>query len=76
MSLLIIHGRIVFLNMIGKHITICMSAALNYFLASVAFETPINEKMSFMFSGRISPLALEYRAVRGMLPDLLGGFDD
>lgn len=53
-----------------------MSAALNNFLASVALETPINEKMSFMFSGRISPLAWEYKAVQGMLPDLLGGFDD
>ena len=53
-----------------------MSAALNNFLASVALETPINEKMSFMLSGRISPLALEYKAVQGMLPDLLGGFDD
>ncbi len=53
-----------------------MSAALNNFLASVSLETPINEKMSFMFSGRISPLAWEYKAMQGMLPDLLGGFDD
>ena len=53
-----------------------MSAALNNFLASVALETPINEKMSFMLSGRISPLAWEYKAIQGMLPDLLGGFDD
>ena len=53
-----------------------MSAALNNFLASVSLETPINDKMSFMFSGRISPLAWEYKAIRGMLPDLLGGFDD
>ena len=53
-----------------------MSAALNNFLASVSLETPINEKMSFMFSGRISPLAWEYKAIQGMLPDLLGGFDD
>ena len=52
-----------------------MSAALNNFLASVSMDTPITEKMSFMFSGRISPLAWEYKAVRGMLPDLLGGFD-
>ena len=53
-----------------------MSAALNNFLASVSLETPINDKMSFMFSGRISPLAWEYKTVRGMLPDLLGGFDN
>ena len=59
-----------------SHEKFCMNAALNNFLASVALETPINEKMSFMFSGRISPLAWEYKAVQGMLPDLLGGFDD
>ena len=53
-----------------------MSAAMNNFLASVSLETPINEKMSFMFSGRISPLAWEYKAIQGVLPDLLGGFDD
>lgn len=53
-----------------------MSASLNNFLASVSLETPITESTSFMFSGRISPLAWEYKAVRGMLPDLLGGFDD
>ena len=53
-----------------------MSAAMNNFLASVSLETPINEKMSFMLSGRISPLAWEYKAIQGMLPDLLGGFDD
>jgi hypothetical protein len=53
-----------------------MSAALNNFLASVCLETQINEKMSFMFSGRISPLAWEYKAIQGLLPDLLGGFDD
>ena len=53
-----------------------MSAALNNFLASVSLDTPITEKMSFMFSGRISPLAWEYKAIQGMLPDLLGGFDD
>ena len=53
-----------------------MSTAMNNFLASVSLETPINEKMSFMFSGRISPLAWEYKAIQGVLPDLLGGFDD
>ena len=53
-----------------------MSAALNNFLASVSVESPITQNMSFMLSGRISPLAWEYKAVQGMLPDLLGGFDD
>ena len=53
-----------------------MSAALNNFLASVNLETPINDKASFMLSGRISPLAWEYKVVQGMLPELLTGFDD
>ena len=53
-----------------------MSAALNNFLASVGVETPIGKKVSFMMSGRISPRALEYRALRGILPEFLGGFDD
>ena len=53
-----------------------MSASLNNFLASVSAETPITKNMSLMVSSRISPLALEYRAIRGLLPDLLGGFED
>lgn len=53
-----------------------ISAALNNFLASVGLETPINDRMSIMFSGRMSPLGLEYKAIQGMLPDLLGGFND
>lgn len=53
-----------------------MSAALNNFLASVSMESPISKNTSFLLSARISPLAWEYKAIRGMLPDLLGGFDD
>ena len=53
-----------------------MSAALNNFLASVSMESPISKNTSFLLSARISPLAWEYKAVRGMLPSLLGGFDN
>ena len=53
-----------------------VGASLNNFLAGVNLETPLSEKVSLMVSARMSPLALEYRAVRGMLPDLLGGFED
>lgn len=53
-----------------------MSASLNNFLASVSAEVPIGKDMSVLVSGRVSPLALEYRMFRGLLPDLLGGFDD
>lgn len=53
-----------------------MNAFLNTFLAGFGIESPIGERMSMMASFRVSPLALEYRAFRGLLPDLLGGFDD
>lgn len=53
-----------------------ISASLNNFLAGVSLETPLSDRLSAMFSGRISPLAYEYKAFKGMLPDLLGGFDD
>lgn len=53
-----------------------MSASLNNFLANVAVETPLGTDKSILLSGRISPLSLEYRMFRGMLPDILSGFDD
>ena len=49
--------------------------ALNSFLASAGAEGPIGKKLSYIKSARISPLTWEYRAVRGMLPGLLGGLD-
>lgn len=51
------------------------SFAANNFLVSAATEGEIRDGLSYGVSGRISPLALEYYAFRGMLPDLLGGFD-
>ncbi len=47
------------------------SVALNNFLASASIESPIRKNMSILFSGRISPLTLEYKALRGKLPDML-----
>ena len=51
-------------------------AAVNNFLLSADAEGPIGRRMSFLMSARISPLSLEYRAVRGALPSLLGGMDN
>ena len=52
------------------------SAALNNFLVSASHEGTINDKVSYMASLRASPIALEYRAVRRMLPEILGGLDN
>jgi len=49
--------------------------AINNFLASAGTEGPIGKKLSYIVSARISPLTWEYRAVRGMLPGMLGGLD-
>ena len=51
------------------------SFALNSFLASADAEGPLGKKWSYIVSARISPLTWEYRAVKGMLPSLLGGMD-
>ena len=52
-----------------------MSFALNNFLASAGAEGPVGKKLSYMASARISPLTWEYRAMKGLLPNLLGGLD-
>ncbi len=44
-----------------------VSAALNNFLASVGGEANFNDKISFILSARVSPLTLEYKAMRGLL---------
>lgn len=51
------------------------SVSLNNFLLSASSEGKIG-KLSYIASARISPLTVEYRAVRKSLPDLLGGLDD
>lgn len=51
------------------------SVALNNFLASVGAEGPVGKRFSYLVSARISPLTLEYRAVKKALPGTLGGLD-
>ena len=51
------------------------SFALNNFLASADAEGPLGKRWSYIVSVRISPLTWEYRALKGMLPSLLGGMD-
>ena len=53
-----------------------MSATLNNFLAGLSAEIPVWEDVSMIISGRISPLSLEYKALRGLLPSMLSGFND
>lgn len=45
----------------------------NNFLFSVSDERRISGRTSYMVSARVSPLGIEYRLVRGMLPGILGG---
>ena len=52
------------------------SFSLNNFLLSAGAEGPIGKKLSYMASARISPLPLEYKAVRGILPGMLGGLNN
>ncbi|MDO5442816.1 MAG: TonB-dependent receptor [Bacteroidia bacterium] len=52
------------------------SAALNNFLISASSEGPVNDRISYLASSRISPLAWEYRAVKSSLPSLVNDFSD
>ena len=51
-------------------------ASVNNFLVSADAEGPIGKRLSFLMSARVSPLSWEYKAVRGILPSLLGGMDN
>ena len=51
------------------------SLSVNNFLVSAFTEGGVGERLTYSVSARISPLSLEYRAFRGLLPDLLSGFD-
>lgn len=51
-------------------------ASLNNFLLGVSAEGPINKDVSYMLSARVSPLTWEYRAVRNILPDIIGSLDN
>jgi len=50
--------------------------SVNNFLMSASAEGPMSKNLSYMVSARMSPLGLEYKAVHGMLPSLLGGLDN
>lgn len=50
--------------------------ALNNFLAEAGAEGPMGKNSSYMLSARISPLTLEYRAVKKTLPDLFSSLED
>ena len=52
------------------------SFALNNFLASAGVEGPVGKRINYIFSTRISPLPLEYRAVKNHLPGMLGGLEN
>ena len=52
------------------------SFALNNFLASAGAEGPIGGRMNYIVSARISPLPLEYRALKKHLPGMLGGLEN
>ena len=52
------------------------SFALNNFLASAGAEGPVGNRINYIFSARISPLPLEYRAAKKHLPGMLGGLEN
>ena len=52
------------------------SFALNNFLVSAGAEGPVGSRINYIFSARISPLSLEYRAVKKHLPGMLGGMEN
>lgn len=51
-------------------------ATVNNFLAGASAEAPLKHGMSFMLSARVSPIGLEYRLFKAMLPSMLGSFKD
>ena len=52
------------------------SFALTNFRVSAGAEGPIGGRMNYIVSARISPLPLEYRAVKKYLPGILGGLEN
>lgn len=52
------------------------SAGLNNFLLSAGAEGPVGKKVDYIFSARLSPLALEYGVVKKLLPGRLGGLNN
>lgn len=52
-----------------------VNATLNNFLAGAGVSTPVGEKCTLVAAGRISPLSLEYLALKGLMQGGLGGLE-
>ncbi len=52
------------------------SVAINNFLLSAGSEGNITERLSYILSARISPLAMEYNTFHTLLPKQFGEFDN
>lgn len=52
------------------------SIAINNFLVSAGSEGYLTENLSYIFSARISPLAMEYKTFHILLPKQFGEFDN
>ena len=68
------HLKIKTLNPVTDKVQTGLS--VNNFLASAGVTAPLGRSMTLMAAGRVSPLALEYRAVKGLLGGGLGGLED
>ncbi len=51
------------------------SVSLNNFLAGVGIAAPVGEKGAFLAAGRISPLSIEYQALKGLMQGGMGDLD-
>lgn len=67
------HMKIVTKDHVDKYRT---SFAINNFLVSAGTEGYAGNKLSYILSARVSPLTYEYRAVRKILPEIVGGMDN
>lgn len=53
-----------------------VGATVNNFLLGAEADIPVSDKLSLMFSGRVSPMTLEYRALKGLMQSSLGDLKD
>ena len=58
------------------HDKLRLGATVNNFLLGAEAEVPVSDRLSLMFSGRISPLTLEYKALKGLMNSYLGDLKD
>lgn len=59
-----------------SHDKLRLGATVNNFLLGAEAEVPVSDRLSLMFSGRISPLTLEYKALKGLMNSYLGDLKD